>query len=1172
MAGPRWLVVILLSSACLGAPIDELLSRRRFKDHLQFTDAYEASHMVEGHQHGVGGHTVDAARKVAHPFASETVNSEEIATEKSVIPLSAESVTNMLNELIEAPEDIKQELVEQTSKEITKQLKMTRKAGMEELEGSEEEEDSESEESSHPDLNQSVLHIIELRDMNKEEESEEDDDGRVVRRIRIRKLKPDLSQRASKAYGSRKRGTSKQLGSFRYAVKNKKSEQVFGHQAMYGEANQSGSYFVQFADGRILYVTYTADHRGYRPLLRYFDSREELNAFLRPHSQGGQIFPPRTTTAAPVRTTANAVLLTTESPDGVLPAEHSSEVPVEQPLITDDLDAESSLDVSSEVVPSTASPVDEAPLNDTLTTLQDEDALSSDLTTVVPTGLSADFSSTTYVDTLTTILPDTVTLVPELDQFNNDTLDTSVSSGGYSDVDNEEALVTTVPELLDEEVDVTSTPEEETVVTTTAEEDGILITKMPEEDTLVTVNPEEGVEDDDFTLNESEEVNLVTSKPEEDSLITKQPETLVSSVDDSTEGSLTTSIFEEEIFTTSEPEDILVTTELVEESLVTSETTEKPFIASEINTEVLVTSKIEEDMESGESDEEYFITDKPEEEVMVTNAPEEGFLVTNVPEEDLLTNTFVTSNPDESLVTSDYGEEFFVTGVPEEHFGNSEPEKELPASIKLEEDLSTTSKPVEELYITNDPEGEFPVTAEPDEEFLNNSKFEEDSLVTSNPKEETLVTNATDDMMVTIEPEEEFLTTVTPEEPFITSDPEGHSATSVTAAETFATDTPDREPETTDRPDTESEITNQHNEESVTLNSVNEQLFTTVLPTDDGSEDNTERPDSLSEIDTEKVVEDSPIIQDDSMLEVDSSGLLEETLHDNSTTIPEDAEYILNANDTHTPNTVEMEEAQPPMSMSDVEDITLQPALQTDGPPVKEEESPSSANDANDKQEGNVINILPPPSLSEKALYMEMLPKNLDMSIVPSSEQVHNETQVPSNTSNANAIPIIPHGNTRPEYVAISVLQKDTGVAQLPADAKEKPSNQHDAGDLTSLPREGTSTHHQQTRGPTTQSLVRKAVNRARNLSSRRTSLLFGKRRPSALTRKLRPSLKLSGQKKSEDDSASESLGNRFKFPSRMLGAERRVPTTRNARLYQHWLKRQSRTLGALKNRRLFKN
>lgn len=70
------------------------------------------------------------------------------------------------------------------------------------------------------------------------------------------------------AFGSRKRGTSKQLGSFRYAVKNKKSEQVFGHQAMYGEADQSGSYFVQFADGRILYVTYTADHRGYRPLLR----------------------------------------------------------------------------------------------------------------------------------------------------------------------------------------------------------------------------------------------------------------------------------------------------------------------------------------------------------------------------------------------------------------------------------------------------------------------------------------------------------------------------------------------------------------------------------------------------------------------------------------------------------------------------------------------------------------------------------------------------------------------------------------------------------------------------------------------------------------------------------------------------------------------------------------
>lgn len=72
----------------------------------------------------------------------------------------------------------------------------------------------------------------------------------------------------SQAFGDRKKGISKQLGSFRYAVKNKKSEQVFGHQAMYGETDQSGSYFVQFSDGRILYVTYTADHRGYRPLLR----------------------------------------------------------------------------------------------------------------------------------------------------------------------------------------------------------------------------------------------------------------------------------------------------------------------------------------------------------------------------------------------------------------------------------------------------------------------------------------------------------------------------------------------------------------------------------------------------------------------------------------------------------------------------------------------------------------------------------------------------------------------------------------------------------------------------------------------------------------------------------------------------------------------------------------
>lgn len=108
----------------------------------------------------------------------------------------------MLNELIEAPEDIKQELVEQTSREITKQLKMTRFAGVEESGGSGEEDDSESEEDPRPDSDQSVLHIIELKNMNKEEESEENDDdddgGRDVRRIRIRKLRPDLSQRASK--------------------------------------------------------------------------------------------------------------------------------------------------------------------------------------------------------------------------------------------------------------------------------------------------------------------------------------------------------------------------------------------------------------------------------------------------------------------------------------------------------------------------------------------------------------------------------------------------------------------------------------------------------------------------------------------------------------------------------------------------------------------------------------------------------------------------------------------------------------------------------------------------------------------------------------------------------------------------------------------------------------
>lgn len=1099
------------------------------------------------------------SRQVAHPFASET--KEEIAAEKSVIPLSAESVTNMLNELIEAPEDIKQELVEQTSKEITKQLKITRRAGMEELEGSEEEVDSESEEDSLPDLSQSVLHIIELKSMDKEGESEEDDDGSDVRRIRIRKLKPDLSRRASKAFGSRKRGTSKQLGSFRYAVKNKKSEQVFGHQAMYGEADQSGSYFVQFADGRILYVTYTADHRGYRPLLRYFDSREELNAFLRPQSQGGLIFPPRTTTAAPVRTTPY-VVLTTESP--VLPADSSepsspalqlsTEVHVEQPLIIEDLDVESSLDVSSEVVSTTASPIDEAPLNDavtqgiSLTTMQNEDAITSDLTTAMPSELSADLSSTTDVDALITNLPDTMTLMPELDQFNNDALDTSISSGGYSDVDNEEVLVTSAPEIVDEEVNVTSTPEEEIVDTTTAEEDGLL-------------------------------VNLVTSKPEEDSLITQQPETLASSLNESIEGSLTTSISEKDTLTTNEPEDILITTVPVEESLVTIETTEKSFVASEIEEEVLVTSKTEENMESSESEEEDLITDSPDEEVVITSEPE-GFLVTSVPEEDLLTSkpaedASVTSNPDKSLVTSDYGEGFFVTGEAEyEYFGTSEPEKQLPTTIQPEEDLTTvdpkqyivTNKPEEDLFITSDPEGEFPATAEPDEEFLNSSESEqEESLVTSNPQEESLVTNATENMSVTSEPEE-FLTTVTPEESFITSgSEEDHSNTSVTAAEAFVTDTPDIEPETTDRPDAEFEITGQQKEESVTLNSVNEPLFTTVMPSDNAVDENTERPDSLSEIDTENDVEY------DSMLEADSSGLLKETLPEDNTTTPEDAEYVFNANDTQTPNDeVETEEALSSMSMSDTEDVTLQPALQTDEPPVKEEESSTLANDANDKQEGNVINILPPPSPSEKALYMEMLPKNLDMSVVPSSDQARNGTQVPSNTSNANAIPIIPHGNTRPEYVAISVLQKDTGVVQNPADAKGELSNQRDAADLTSLPRERTSTNHQPTRGPTTQSLVRKTVNRARNLSSRRNSLLFGKRRASALTMKLRPSLKLSGQKKTEDD--SESLGNRFRLPPRRLGSQRRVPPTRNARLYQHWLKRQSRTLGTLKNRRLSKN
>ncbi|XP_066962591.1 uncharacterized protein [Macrobrachium rosenbergii] len=78
---------------------------------------------------------------------------------------------------------------------------------------------------------------------------------------------------------------------FSYSVVDNNSRKVFGHEASYQERTQEGSYFVHFSDGTVLLVTYIADHRGYRPNLRYFQSIGELNQFIATHPKKGYEYP-----------------------------------------------------------------------------------------------------------------------------------------------------------------------------------------------------------------------------------------------------------------------------------------------------------------------------------------------------------------------------------------------------------------------------------------------------------------------------------------------------------------------------------------------------------------------------------------------------------------------------------------------------------------------------------------------------------------------------------------------------------------------------------------------------------------------------------------------------------------------------------------------------------------
>ncbi|XP_064085235.1 uncharacterized protein LOC135200514 [Macrobrachium nipponense] len=78
---------------------------------------------------------------------------------------------------------------------------------------------------------------------------------------------------------------------FSYSVVDNNSRKVFGHEASYQERTQEGSYFVHFSDDTVLLVTYIADHQGYRPNLRYFQSIGELNQFIATHPKKGYEYP-----------------------------------------------------------------------------------------------------------------------------------------------------------------------------------------------------------------------------------------------------------------------------------------------------------------------------------------------------------------------------------------------------------------------------------------------------------------------------------------------------------------------------------------------------------------------------------------------------------------------------------------------------------------------------------------------------------------------------------------------------------------------------------------------------------------------------------------------------------------------------------------------------------------
>ncbi|XP_068203792.1 mucin-17-like [Palaemon carinicauda] len=95
-------------------------------------------------------------------------------------------------------------------------------------------------------------------------------------------------QRKGKAVSGSRFGRNQ---GFSYSVVDNNSRKVFGHEASYQERTQEGSYFVHFSDGTVLLVTYIADHLGYRPNLRYFQSIGELNQFIATHPKKGYEYP-----------------------------------------------------------------------------------------------------------------------------------------------------------------------------------------------------------------------------------------------------------------------------------------------------------------------------------------------------------------------------------------------------------------------------------------------------------------------------------------------------------------------------------------------------------------------------------------------------------------------------------------------------------------------------------------------------------------------------------------------------------------------------------------------------------------------------------------------------------------------------------------------------------------